>query len=158
MNVIDLLHKHAFTEYRQDILFRLPERVLVVSVPLLMPKFIQGTLVLLFFQVVDDSSCSKAFQNSKQFGITARSTGEQMNMVHHDHVCEEQERLTSFIDGTTDNFLHLGGSENWQSIMSYQSYVESRAVLRDKVTVSHEVFLLSEVIEASQISGVGGGR
>src|SRR5437588_13089724 len=56
VNIVDLLHKHRFTENWQHILLLLPERVAVLSLPRFMSQLRERTLMILLFQIINHSA------------------------------------------------------------------------------------------------------
>ena len=120
MNVIHLLHKDSFAENRKHILLLLPQGVIVLSLPFLMPQFRERTLILLLFQIINHSPTCNSLEVTEHVSRLVWTTGEQVHVIEHYYVSKDQElaRVACFVNRLAGNNLDCVGLKHWQSIFS----------------------------------------
>src|SRR5437899_6321604 len=94
----------------------------VFSLPLLMAQLGQGTLEVLFLQIIDYAPASDAFDITQYFG----RAGDEVKMIGHDYVRKDQKaaRASCFIQSLTGHFLNSVSLKDGQTVFGDHSNVE----------------------------------
>ncbi len=118
MRVVYTLHEHTFTRQQANIRMMVPKRVTVTSSIIFMTEFFKRRRVAILFEEINDSASDYTVDVTKDlFGFLA-AVGDEMKVVRHDDVGEDQEtpRLSCFVESVADDSLDLFSAEDRETV------------------------------------------
>ena len=109
VNIIHLLHKSILTINFERVRMMLENRVLMLVLSFLDAKLRERRFKSIFLQVVKDALRRDAIYEAKHIRTRALAIGDQVEMVLHYHIGEDQNACgeAGFVQGFTYDPLHV---------------------------------------------------
>ena len=133
MRVLDPLPKHLLVPQQSRVGMMRPKRIFPFVLTFLDLQLVKRFTWATLFQFIDQSSSDDAIDESVNILGLLFAVCDQMNMIHHDDIGENQEPsgFSGFVQGVACQFCESQCPENWKPVLRHGREIESRGIFRN---------------------------